>query len=937
MTNTKLRCVDDSSSIIFVVDQVQGFASTLSTNFNNTTVSSNASTGSLVLKGGLSIQSTQNASSNTYGGALSIAGGMSILRDTYIGGTNYTSVLSSGNMYGINMTSNNAIISEYSGANIHLSNNLYVNGALVVTNISTVNLIDTNMTVSSLLVTGGSLNATSNANTLGNLFTTNGNIGISNTAPSNTLDVNGTARFSTSVTTGGLYAPLSTITNQVHTNVSTGVLIASTGISAGSISSASIYTSLSTITNQVHTNVSTATLIATTGISSGSITTASIYASFGTTTNWVTTNTSITNMNASSITTGTLFVPTGFLTNNATTVNLNATNSTLTNMIITNSSISTLNLSGMTTGTLNATNSITIGSSGLNVLGGVTISGVTTMTNTLNANFNSNTIANIITTGGNVGIGTVSPGTTLDVNGTARIGTSITTGALFATNSTMINVVATNMSTTNMTLNSQTVGTLFTTSLISSSNVASNNMTVSSMYINTLTSSANITANTITSSSLLVTGGSVRVLSSSGTSHTIGTLRIDSNGVGILKNPGVAFDVQGIIRAESLLITNSGLQATGSNGHTLGTLFVTSTGNVGIGKTAPSANFDVVGTAIISTSLTTGSVFAANSTITNSVFTSISSGILNISTGLTTGTLLATTSISTGQIYATNSTIINSVFTSITSTNMKMTSIDVLNATIGTLFTTNGNVGISTTSPGYKLDINGSVQAKGQVYFRNTQPSNNAADGALMVTGGLSVNSGVNSTSELNGGGLTVNGGAAVSGDLYIGGTLNCIGTASNSFAYITVTASDGAVNLTTGSIVTFGGLTIQSTINSSSTTNGGSFLTPGGASIGQDVYIGGSLYVNGYNNSPIVINQTIGSFVSTGVYQYTVTLPITMQNTAYKLIGSITSTTNQINTYMVSFTNLTTTSFIANIIRMDALFSSWNDANLTLSYVIYP
>jgi hypothetical protein len=710
---------------------------------------------------------------------------------------------------------------------IYLGGNANISGDITTTNLN----------FTGQLYQNGSLYISSQwtSSSGGNLFYTSGNVGINTTSPNFTLDVLGGANFSIGITGN----------NSLFTNIT------STNIRSTSIES--IYSTItnSIVSNNISTNI-TCTNVNVSNINASTITSTSIIvstvlatnlnASTSTITNCICTNISSTTLNVSTgLTTGTLLA-----TSNISSASLNVSNSTITNSVFTNASSATLNLStGLTTSNINFTGSLY--QNGLLYV---------------SSQWTSGTGGNLYYTNGNVGIGTVSPSATLDVNGTARFSTSVTSGALFATNSTMINVVATNMSTTNMTLDSQTVGTLFITSLISSSNIASNNMTVSNMNINTLTSSANITANIITTSNLLVTGGSIRVLSSSGTSHTIGTLRIDSNGVGILKNPGVAFDVQGIIRAESLLITNSGLQATGSNGHTLGTLFVTSTGNVGIGNTAPGAKLDVTGTARVSTSITSGALFATNSTITNSVFSSISTGILNVSTGLTTGTILATTSISTGQIYSTNSTMINSVFTSITSTNMKMTSIDALNATIGSFFMTNGNVGINTTSPGYILDVNGSIQAKGQVYFINTQPSNNATDGALMVTGGLSVNSGINSSSELNGGGLTVNGGAAVSGDLYIGGTLNCIGTASNSFAYITVTASDGAVNLTTGSVVTFGGITIQSTINSSSVNDGGSFLTPGGASIGQDVYVGGVIT----SSSDRRLKKNIRKFSSKGI-----------------------------------------------------------------------
>jgi len=209
---------------------------------------------------------------------------------------------------------------------------------------------------------------------------------------------------------------------------------------------------------------------------------------------------------------------------------------------------------------------------------------------------------------------------------------------------------------------------------------------------------------------------------------------------------------------------------------------------------------------------------------------------------------------------------------------------------------TNGNVGINTTNPSFTLDINGTVQANnynyfnsltiystsdstsiytsgsltvsggasiqknlwvgGNVYFTNTMESSSTSASVYMA-GGLTIASG--QSADYGFGALTVAGGASFGQSIYVGQDLNVTGSingaagSSNSFAYITVTATDNAINLSTGSLVTFGGITVQTYQNASSVSNGGSILTPGGVSIGKDLYLGGNMFnygVTNYNNN---------------------------------------------------------------------------------------
>ena len=213
----------------------------------------------------------------------------------------------------------------------------------------------------------------------------------------------------------------------------------------------------------------------------------------------------------------------------------------------------------------------------------------------------------------------------------------------------------------------------------------------------------------------------------------------------------------------------------------------------------------------------------------------------------------------------------------------------------------NGNVGINTSTPGSKLDINGTFNVNKTATFSSTinststssgsvvvdggvgiqkelfvggitqfideTPSTSALDAAVIIKGGLSVR-GQNAAGLGNGGGLTVIGGASIGGDLYVGGSINGSGSSSTTFAYLTITATDEAINLSSGSILTFGGVTIQSDSNSVSITNGGSFLTPGGASIGKDVYIGGNASIYGETN---YYNTMINMYDDSNAKRYTI------------------------------------------------------------------
>jgi hypothetical protein len=155
----------------------------------------------------------------------------------------------------------------------------------------------------------------------------------------------------------------------------------------------------------------------------------------------------------------------------------------------------------------------------------------------------------------------------------------------------------------------------------------------------------------------------------------------------------------------------------------------------------------------------------------------------------------------------------------------------------------NGFVGINTSNPSVRLQVNGNMNVTDNTKFFATNPSTSITEGAMVISGGLSISCPTNSIDINNGGGLTIEGGASIGKDLYVGGSINSVTASSNTFSYLTISATDEAINLTTGSFLTFGGITIQCTTDATSVTDGGSLLTPGGASIGASLYVGSTMY----------------------------------------------------------------------------------------------
>jgi hypothetical protein len=144
-----------------------------------------------------------------------------------------------------------------------------------------------------------------------------------------------------------------------------------------------------------------------------------------------------------------------------------------------------------------------------------------------------------------------------------------------------------------------------------------------------------------------------------------------------------------------------------------------------------------IGNFVATTSLTTGTLRA----------TTVSAGNIVAVTSLTTGTLRATT-VSAGNIIAVTSLTTGTLRATTVSTG-SLTATSNTN-TVGSIFTTGGNVGVGTVAPTAALHVVGTGIISGAVTMSNT----------------------TNATGVGTGGVLTVAGGASVANDIYIGGNV---------------------------------------------------------------------------------------------------------------------------------------------------------------------
>lgn len=257
--------------------------------------------------------------------------------------------------------------------------------------------------------------------------------------------------------------------------------------------------------------------------------------------------------------------------------------------------------------------------------------------------------------------------------------------------------------------------------------------------------------------------------------------------------------------------------------------------------------------------------------------------------------LLVGGSITSGSIYATGSSYLGDLrsdYTQITNQTCETiritneliihSDLDVINATTAS-FVLNGG-----------MSLVKSLWVGSKVRFFDTTPSSNLTTGNLVMSGGISIQNTQNSLSITSGGGLTIAGGASIGKNIFVGGHIN-----TNS---ININSTEESINLSTGSIITNGGITINGTTNSQSITNGGTLTIAGGMSVKKDTFIGGDLNVEGENvniNNNLIVNKVLEYSSNGGIY----TINNTTGNTQWYYLGQLNHV-SELNYFDCEITN---------------------------------
>ena len=544
-----------------------------------------------------------------------------------------------------------------------------------------------------------------------NIRFTGGNVGINTSTPTSTLDVSGTARITTSITSEAVYATNSTVTNSVSTNTSSGTLNLSTGITSASAQMANLVSTNSTMTNLRSTLSSIGTLRTDLGVMTEGL------------------------MVKASISTS-LTVPNLLVTTSVSSGAVYATDSTVTNSVSTNISSGTLNLStGLTAGTILATTSISSGE--VNATN-------STVTNLYSLN---STLSNLRSTLSSIGtlrtdLGVITEGlmvkasisTSLTVPN-LLVTTSVSSGAVYATNSTVTNFVATSI----------TAGTIVVTNNVNSAqgitvynpnsgSSAYSGLTLVTDQVSNFNIFKNSTTRTLDGGVNTVTmrndGGPLRLQSNTGLGVWVGS----TGNVGInTTTPTVLLDVSGNFRARSDNTHSIGHSTTDTRldifaCHRRG---VATGGWMSFdpnGGTTGSSGLHIYDELDVNGAVTTGSLYVNGAgSFRGSLYVNHAAGgntpQINVSPNANT----AESSIgfwqntnNGGALWAIGhnpSGVGNNNF-AIYSSTFGGNALSILN---------NGNVGIGTNSPGYKLDVNGSF-ATNTMLIRSTSYSTTLAN-----------------------------------------------------------------------------------------------------------------------------------------------------------------------------------------------------------------
>lgn len=925
----KLRCLDDSGENIFLVDALSG------TKIMATTPSSNSSSGSLIIHGGLSIDHSTNSVSSTQGGALTIRGGASFEKDVHIGGnltvygTQTQIVSQTVNVYdNLIVINSSPIVNRDAGILFQRYQIPNDSGLGAVVN-------DTTYFFSGTIIssTSNSTVLNSEADTTDDYYT-NCFIKITSGPGINQvrkiIDYIGSSKTIT-ISTDWTTTPDSGTTFRIYNKV-----YASQYYKADS----NTFTLAYTTNDPDSSNVSINDWV---GADTGAIRIFNTENCLG-----LGSGGSLTVLGGASISKNLNVGGDITIGGDITVGNLRSTNQTSNSAIITNLYIDSTKslISSQSTGNVNAkellffreyANSTTTDRIRLRA-GALAFD---TFSNTDGNRYTEN-ISMYIDSAGLVGINTTTPQSTLDVRGTI-----LCSGGIIS-------------------LSENTLGSLYTNAGNVGINIVNPNYRLDvnghahvsgDLYIDGLITGGDSTSSTFSYLTLTSTDDSINY--STGSLVTWGGITIQTSTDASSITAGGSFSTPGGASIGKRLFIGGGVVSE-YNSNTVGSIFTTG-GNVGIGTEFPNAYLHVNSNSIGSLQLGPGnsdgvyligssgnlSVYTGNNNTGSLLMKYLQNGNIGINTSNplfkldVNGTLNATT-ITTGELYVTKSTVANSIVNNTTISNLMLSN----TCTLGNLYITGGNIGINNTSPVYNFDVNGSVYITSSYHIGNNNITDvsggslNIAGGTVIGTSGIHfVPSGSGSPSV-----TTRSPGSKIILSPNLSGTDTdyAIGIETSNIWFSTPNSNSGfkwyqgVENIM--SIDSSGSVLCHSTTNASGVGTGGTLTVAGGASISKDVWIGGSLYVNNQNISSIFGNVHVNSFTGTGVCTIgNIAIGKTMSNQNYKIIGNLKTTTDNTNVYTVSFKNLTTTTFDAVIYRIDSLGSGWTDPNLYLSWQIVP